>query len=364
MESKRKIAVKYQTGMSLVELMIALLIGLLLSAAIITVYLSNKKTFWDTEAAASLQENSRFAMKLIANDLRLAGFYGGIDYQSIERDTQANGGGDVNGDGIVNTDDAKYVDPIDARAGMESCIRDGVETEFEYERSIWIATVTGDGSDDLRAGLPDCLSGKHIRALADEVGSTVLFVKHVEPVPVTKTYDTKTYIISALDTAGHIYGVGDGGQAQIGQWTTASGRYPDGQAWEYRYHVYFISKKQDEVFPRLRRMSLKQNGWTTETVADGIEDIQFEIGIDTTGDGAANEYLQPGAVTSWEQAVSAKIYLLAQATKSDIGFEDTKNYVYAGRDYTPTSTSRRYHRKLYETTVTLFNNQMERTRGL
>lgn len=379
MESKRKSTIKRQTGMSLVELMIAMLIGLLLSAAIITVYLSNKKTFWDTEAAASLQENSRFAMKLIVNDLRLAGFYGGVDHKNIERDRQADGAGDVDKNGTANdTFDALFVDPVDAKQGIESCTRNGVETEYEYERSIWIATVdepdeddNGDGEpdgtfddDDLPSGLPDCLDGKDIRAFANQVGSTVLFVKHTEPQPTTTADGNKTYIISSLDNAGHIYGRNG---ANLEDWASESSRYPDSQAWEYRYHVYFISKGKDDVFPRLRRMSLKKNRWQVETVADGIEDMQFEIGLDTDQDGAAEKYVTPNLVgdTEWEQAVSAKVYILAQATKSDVGFDDKKNYSYAGRDYDPHSTNRhRYHRKLYETTITLFNNQMERIRGL
>lgn len=367
MEQERMIKTRFQSGMSLIELMIALLIGLLLSAAIITVYISNKKTFWDTEAAASLQENSRFAMKLIANDLRLAGFYGGSDYKVIERDIVAGGGGDVDGDGVVDLDDAAYVDPLGSSL---SCKRGTIETEYEYERSIWIATVSeaDDGSDvgtGVRDGLPDCLAGKSIPAFINQVGSTVLFVKHTAPTPhdpLTDTDGNKTYIISSLDIAGHFDGVNS---TALASHITAASRYPDGGIWEYMYHAYYISKPQNKVFPQLKRMSLKNNTWSVETVADGIEDIQFELGLDTTGDGAANAYVVAGSTIPWEQVVSAKIYLLAQATTSDISFDDARTYEYPGRTYNPSDKNRhKYHRKLYETTVTLFNNQMERTRGL
>lgn len=341
-QTKIMINARPQRGMSLIELMIALLIGLLLSAAIITVYLSNKKTFWDTEAAASLQENSRFAMKLITHDLRLAGFYGGVDYKVIEKD---------NGN-------AAYVSPLGASPA--SCERGGIKTEYEYERSIWMATATG--------GFPACLNNKGIQGAANEVGSTVLFVKHVAPEPTADAdvENTETYIAAALDLAGHLNGV-DGAGLSAG-YTGASKRYPDGKLWEYMYHAYFISKPQGKVFTQLKRMSLENGSWSVaQTVADGIEDIQFEVGVDKNDDGAVDAYISPNNMSEvlWEQAVSAKIYLMVQATTSDLSFDDTRTYTYAGRTYQPADKSRqKYHRKLYETTVTLFNNQMERTRGL
>ncbi len=358
---------RFQRGMSLIELMIALLIGLLLSAAIITIYLSNKKTFWDTEAAASLQENSRFAMKLITHDLRLAGFYGGVDYKVIEN-------GDIDGDGSLDT---AYVSPL---GNGVSCERSGIETEYEYERSIWIATVTetdnndanGDGEMDgtldeidLPDGLPECLRGKNIQAFANQVGSTVLFVKHVTPEPVTvATVNTKTYIAASLDLAGHL----DGAASLDSNYTGPSKRYPDGKIWEYMYHAYFISKPQGKVFTQLKRMTLENGSWSAaQTVADGIEDIQFQIGVDKNNDGGVDAYVNPSNMTDilWAQAVSANVYIMAQATTSDLSFNDTRTYTYPDRVYSPADRGRqKYHRKLYETTVTLFNNQMERTRGL
>ncbi len=335
--------IKSQQGMSLIELMIALLIGLLLSAAIITIYISNKKTFWDTEAAASLQENSRFAMKLIANDLRLAGFYGGVDHKVIDKPTDF--------------------------ASTKSCKRATVQTEFEYERPIWVAEGGGD-PDPLKlgqeeVGLPTCLTGNDIKGFAGAVGSDVLFVKHVAPVQHEDTDNTdskKTYIVAALDSAGHF--VGTDNKTTIQNIAKSAGKYPDGEIWEYNSYAYFISRPTGVVFPQLKRLKMGSTAWSVETVAEGIEDIYFEFGIDKPdasgkGDGKVDAYVT--SVVDWKNVIAVKIYLLAQATRSDNSFNDSKTYKYGDRDYTPAD---RYHRKLFETTVTLFNNQMEKTRGL
>ncbi len=63
-------------GMTLVELMVGLAIGLFLVAVMSTMYLGSRSTFVAQESGARLQENGRFAMDTIANDLRMSGFRG------------------------------------------------------------------------------------------------------------------------------------------------------------------------------------------------------------------------------------------------------------------------------------------------
>lgn len=60
-------------GFSLVELMVAMLISLLLSAAAVSVFLSNKRVYGATEGLGRLQENARMAFELMARDIREAG---------------------------------------------------------------------------------------------------------------------------------------------------------------------------------------------------------------------------------------------------------------------------------------------------
>jgi len=65
-----------QQGLSLVELMVALTLGLLLTAGMIQLFGSTKLTFQTNDAAARVQENGRFAMELLKRDLRMAGTHG------------------------------------------------------------------------------------------------------------------------------------------------------------------------------------------------------------------------------------------------------------------------------------------------
>ncbi len=59
-------------GMSLVELMIALVLGLLISGAAIGMFISNRQAYSATESVGRIQENSRLAFELMARDIREA----------------------------------------------------------------------------------------------------------------------------------------------------------------------------------------------------------------------------------------------------------------------------------------------------
>jgi type IV pilus assembly protein PilW len=64
---------KRQTGITLVEVLISLVLGLLLVGAATGIYLSNRQTFRQVENLARLQENARIAFELMGRDIREAG---------------------------------------------------------------------------------------------------------------------------------------------------------------------------------------------------------------------------------------------------------------------------------------------------
>jgi len=65
-----------QAGFSLVEIMIALLIGLFLMGGILQIFSASQQTYRMQSNLARLQENGRFALDLLAHDLRMAGYWG------------------------------------------------------------------------------------------------------------------------------------------------------------------------------------------------------------------------------------------------------------------------------------------------
>lgn len=63
-------------GIGLIELMIALLLGLMVIGGATSVFLSNKQSYRSNSALSQVQENSRIAFELLARDIRQAGLTG------------------------------------------------------------------------------------------------------------------------------------------------------------------------------------------------------------------------------------------------------------------------------------------------
>lgn len=71
--------VRPMQGMSLVELLIAMTLGLILMAGMLAVFSSNKRSSELNTAMANIQENARFALNALSKDIRVAGYQGCLD---------------------------------------------------------------------------------------------------------------------------------------------------------------------------------------------------------------------------------------------------------------------------------------------
>lgn len=65
---------KRQSGLSLIELMVALALGLVLMVGVLQVFLTTRQTYANSEAMTRLQDNGRFALEMIANSARHAAY--------------------------------------------------------------------------------------------------------------------------------------------------------------------------------------------------------------------------------------------------------------------------------------------------
>lgn len=73
----------YQRGFTLVEVMIAMLLGIILIGGVTGVFIANQTTYRVNEALSGIQENARIAFQLMARDIRSAGFSGCTNNGSV-----------------------------------------------------------------------------------------------------------------------------------------------------------------------------------------------------------------------------------------------------------------------------------------
>ena len=66
---------RYQSGFSLVELMVAMALGLLITGAALSLFSTNQRMFQLQQGESELQEQGYLAMRFIVEDVRMAGFH-------------------------------------------------------------------------------------------------------------------------------------------------------------------------------------------------------------------------------------------------------------------------------------------------
>ncbi len=68
-----------QRGFSMVELMIAITISLLLLAGVIQIFSASRQTYTLQDGMSRLQENARYALQRISQDIARSGYMGCVD---------------------------------------------------------------------------------------------------------------------------------------------------------------------------------------------------------------------------------------------------------------------------------------------
>lgn len=77
---------RYQ-GFSLIELMVAMLVGLIILNGVVQVVISSKRAYLDNQAISQIQENARFAVETLSREIRVAGYVGCMPVEDGVMDT-------------------------------------------------------------------------------------------------------------------------------------------------------------------------------------------------------------------------------------------------------------------------------------
>ena len=146
----RQKAVARQKGLSLVELMVAMVLGLLITAAVIQLFLTNRQTFNLQQGIASVQEQGRFAVDFLSKEVMGAG-YGNVAAPIKFSTTEGDEGSE---DGTlhdvlhilvgINEDDPQK-GPKDCSGGKLNETADGEITPEETYKRYYV-NVEGDGN--------------------------------------------------------------------------------------------------------------------------------------------------------------------------------------------------------------------------
>jgi type IV pilus assembly protein PilW len=319
-----------QKGISMVEILVALVISLFLLGGIVQVYLGNKTTFKFTNALAEIQENGRFALDWMSQDLRMSNEWSCVKFNPADTDN------------INNTLSAATVTNYDSNFH-----------DFVGEEAIEGTNNTGlNGSDTvtIRGGKPGQANVKSPFVPAGTASLNVTTGSRIgqgDFVLVTRCGTNDLLIAAEAD----ILRVTNSTSVAANTLLTFAGSKSqqfenDASVIELQTVTYNIANGASGE-PSLFRTEF---GTAVELV-EGIEDMQILYGVDSDNDESANQYLSSNNVADFDDVVSIRLMLLVHSI-DDFVAEAPQTYSFNGAQTTPAD---RRLRQVFTATVALRN---------
>lgn len=347
-----------QAGFSLIELMISMTLGLLVLAGLMSVFSSSSRSRAEALRTNQQIENGRYAVQVVASDLQLAGYWAEFDLSAAGLATPA------------AKPDPCAVELASLRAAMPlhvqgydngaslPCLAD-VRPNTDVVVVRRVSTCVRGAADCV-----DIAGAPYFQAsLCTPSGSTQVAAGTELASPDSAEHYRLDTLLSALD-----------------RHTRACRTSPPLLADLRRYivRVYFVANndRPGDGIPTLKRVELGAGAFSAPIpIAEGIENLQLEYGIDRDGDGAPDAFTADpdtfggcagtACVENWRNVTSVETYLLARNTSRSAGFVDDKTYTLGllatGAPNTVPPPNDAYKRHVYRSSVRLNNPSGWRT---
>lgn len=369
------------SGLSLVELMVAMAVGLVLVAGLVTLFSNSSTTYSEMEKTSQQIENGRYAIDLITQDLHQAGFYG------------------------------QFAGTLAAPAALpDPC---AAPTAAALFADMALAVQNYDAPNFTTApALPANCTASLLTAANIVPGSDILVIRRADTAVTTAPILNEVYVqanpvqlaiqfgdptgfaLGSLDAGNGVATVGTaatggGVNATILKKANNAGASPVIQTprlaadiREYHLSVYFLAPCSvpagggnlctgatddgGQPIPTLKRLDLTAGPtMTIVPLVEGIDRLQVDYGIDANpavvnaatgsiGDGVPDSWVPAPTLAQWSNVVAARVHVLARNTRFTAGYTDTKTYA-MGLAGTTAAAGDRYKRHVFTAMTRLTN---------
>ena len=333
-----RLAPRRQTGVSLVELMVGLAVGMIVVAGMALMFANASRSSAELEKSMRHIENARHALDLLAEDLSMAGYFGTAAASSFADSTSPCATAGV------------------LAAALNSTHAAGTPTTLPLPLRGYTASeaaALGCLPADWKTGTPVVvlrrLDTTALAASAAPVGTLVLQSSHYpDDVPPFMATTSGTGLV-LRDRLGN-----------------------PNLARRFVLRIYYLSRCSEcagtgDGIPTLRRLELRDSGLVSVPLAEGIEQVAFDYGFDTSGDGIPDRWIglagaagltesQAAALAGWGNVVAARITVLSRNTEATPGYQDTRSYslgLQGSSPYLVPAAGDAFKRRLGTTTVRL-----------
>jgi len=287
------ISPRVQSGFGLVELMIAMTLGLVLLGGIGYLYIGSRGAFRTTDNLSRLQENARYALDMMSRDIRMAGYVGCGNMASIKVNTIAN-------------PPVPQMTPGNALVGYDGGT--GWTNPSTITRATGPDVLSVMGAFSSGASLAGNLTPSNANV---QINGNPDGFQTGDVLVVTNCVNADVFKATTISNAsGTIVTVSHANSSNTGNRIGIYG--PDAFLMRMNQYSYFIG-----INPAgnraLYRVGLNGNA---EELVENVQDMQFRYGLDTNADGAADSYsATPG---NWAQVVSVTVNLLMRSPDNNL----------------------------------------------
>ncbi len=294
-------------GFTLVELMISITLGILLSAAIIQAFVATRSSYRVQEAISQIQFASRIANHYMGRDMRMAGYMG---CSSITSDPPANLISNPDQDLIFTQETAlRGFDNLPATNDFNAVAgTDAVTVRMATSVSLQVTGNMDTANSNIQAAVNKLNLVKGDYVMITDCENTDLFAA------------TTVSKGSGKITIAHANNLNKSNRL-----TKAFG--PDSEVVAFESVSYYVAdtgRKTSDGAP-IRALYVKRrtagsggaipNG---AELVEGVENMQITYGEDTNGDGSIDGYFDATAVTAWENVLSIKVEMLIASQEENV----------------------------------------------
>lgn len=305
-----------ESGFTLVELLIAIALGLVILGGLFQTFRTQHDTYIVQDQVAAMQQNLRAAMYLITRDLQMAGWYSNFDRNNhnIDWDDQ-----DGDNDPATNPENGRpLLFSADNNATSGDGINDGTDMLVIVKGSEARRTLTpGESASGTSITISDYnLDGDGVADLNNSSRKYGLLVKS----------DLRTADMFVVDTtSGSI----------TNPWTLGDSYLSGDTVFRTDIIVYKIDDDATSGRPTLYRRNLgNDNGY--QPVAESIDNMQVRYQL-TNG-----TWMNSIGITNQAQVRAVEVILVGRTALPQKGFTDTETYNFANNPVpTPNDNFRR-----------------------
>ena len=327
-----------QSGLSLVEILVALVISLFLLGGIVQVFLGNKTAYRFSDASARVQENGRFALDALATDLRGAGFTGCYSLQD-----------DDNGDGNYSDENPFFFNQLNFTVGGQY--------DFIDEPPVDATNTAGNWT------VADTLTVRGARANQSTITADLTLSNPITVSPnnnfavndiaiITNCFSANIFQITSVDpsgtTLGHAASGTPGNSSASFETSIPVTPYSANSASVFTLQevIYSIAPSNSGSGEPALFRSINGNN---QELIEGIENMQVLFGVDTDNDGSPNQYLESDAVANLQQVTAVRLWLVVRS-EQDFVVDAVQSYTINGTNITP--ADQRF-RQVFSATISL-----------